>query len=110
MVKPIDVKRDDTAGGCFIASSTNCPHKRISSRKNSAGPRNYQIKTNEDQTETLPQKEFYYYKLLAYPNKIFTRQQLMDEIWGLDSDTDELNHRCSYQTTAYSLGKIRIFD
>lgn len=38
----------------------------------------------------LPQKEFYLlYKLLSYPNKIFTRQQLMDEIWGMFSQTDE---------------------
>lgn len=38
----------------------------------------------------LPQKEFYLlYKLLSYPNKIFTRPQLMDEIWGMFSDTDE---------------------
>lgn len=38
----------------------------------------------------LPQKEFYLlYKLLSYPNKIFTRPQLMDEIWGMYSDTDE---------------------
>ena len=37
----------------------------------------------------LPQKEFYLlYKLLSYPNKIFTRQQLMDEIWGMFSETD----------------------
>lgn len=44
-----------------------------------------------DGVETiLPQKEFYLlYKLLSYPNKIFTRQQLMDEIWGMDSETDE---------------------
>lgn len=34
----------------------------------------------------LPQKEFFLlYKLLSYPNKIFTRNQLMDEIWGRDS-------------------------
>lgn len=39
---------------------------------------------------TLPQKEFFLlYKLLSYPNKIFTRQQLMDEIWGMFSETDE---------------------
>ena len=38
----------------------------------------------------LPQKEFYLlYKPLSYPNKIFTRPQLMDEIWGMYSDTDE---------------------
>jgi two-component system OmpR family response regulator len=40
---------------------------------------------------TLPQKEFYVlYKLLSYPNKIFTRLQLMDEIWGLDSETTDM--------------------
>ncbi|MCD7788480.1 MAG: response regulator transcription factor [Firmicutes bacterium] len=39
---------------------------------------------------TLPQKEFYLlYKLLSYPNKIFTRQQLMDEIWGMYTESDE---------------------
>lgn len=40
-------------------------------------------------SEELPQKEFMLlFKLLSYQNKIFTRRQLMDEIWGLDSDTD----------------------
>ena len=40
------------------------------------------------ETQTLPQKEFYLlFKLLSYPNKIFTRLQLMDEIWGVDSET-----------------------
>jgi len=37
----------------------------------------------------LPQKEFYLlYKLVSYPNKIFTRRQLMDEIWGMNSESD----------------------
>lgn len=39
---------------------------------------------------TLPQKEFVLlFKLLSYPNMIFTRLQLMDEIWGPDSQTDD---------------------
>lgn len=38
----------------------------------------------------LPNKEFMLlYKLLSYQNKIFTRRSLMDEIWGMNSDTDE---------------------
>lgn len=42
-----------------------------------------------DEGTPLPQKEFYLlYKLLSYPNKIFTRLQLMDEIWGMESETD----------------------
>lgn len=46
--------------------------------------------TRNGEESILPQKEFYLlYKLLSYPNKIFTRQQLMDEIWGVFSETDE---------------------
>ena len=38
----------------------------------------------------LPQKEFLLlFKLLSYPNKIYTRRQLMDEIWDMDSESDE---------------------
>jgi len=38
----------------------------------------------------LPQKEFYLlFKLLSYPGTIFTRMQLMDEIWGPESDTSD---------------------
>ncbi|MGM9975095.1 MAG: response regulator transcription factor [Clostridiaceae bacterium] len=47
------------------------------------------VKTPEEIYE-LPKKEFYLlYKLLSYPKKIFTRQQLMDEIWGMESEADE---------------------
>ena len=46
--------------------------------------------TTKTDTILLPQKEFYIlFKLLSYPQKIFTRQDLMDEIWGLDNETDE---------------------
>ena len=38
----------------------------------------------------LPQKEFnILFKLLSFPNKIFTRTQLMDEFWGLYSESLE---------------------
>ena len=41
-------------------------------------------------SQTLPQKEFQLlYKLLSYPDKIFTRLQLMDEIWGMDSNSGD---------------------
>jgi len=46
--------------------------------------------TTPQGTRTLPKKEFMLlFKLLSYPGKIFTRRQLMDEIWDMDSDTDE---------------------
>ena len=49
----------------------------------------------------LPQKEFMLlYKLLSYPGKIFTRIQLMDEIWGTDSDT-------GWETVTVHIGRLR---
>ncbi|MBP1043075.1 response regulator transcription factor [Vagococcus sp. BWB3-3] len=45
--------------------------------------------TKEQTIINLPQKEFLLlFKLLSYPGKIFTRLQLMDDIWGYDSETD----------------------
>ena len=39
---------------------------------------------------TLPKKEFFLlFKLLSSPMQIFTRRQLMDEIWGMDAQSDE---------------------
>lgn len=45
--------------------------------------------TTPTESYILPQKEFMLlYKMASYPSRIFTRQQLMDEIWGYDSDSD----------------------
>ncbi len=47
------------------------------------------VKVNEEIFE-MPPKEFYLlFKLLSNPNKIFTRQELMDEIWGMETDVDD---------------------
>ena len=44
---------------------------------------------SDGQASVLPQKEFMMlYKMAAFPGKIFTRQQLMDDIWGYDADGD----------------------
>ena len=49
----------------------------------------------------LPQKEFLLlYKLLSYPDTIFTRMQLMDEIWGFDSASAE-------HTVSVHIGRLR---
>ncbi len=51
--------------------------------------------------QELPQKEFLLlYKLLSYPGKIFTRIQLMDEIWGADSVT-------GWETVTVHIGRLR---
>lgn len=47
------------------------------------------VEQNGESAE-LPQKEFLLiFKLLSYQNKVFTRRQLMDELWDMDSETDE---------------------
>ena len=49
----------------------------------------------------LPQKEFMLlFKLLSYPGKIFTRIQLMDEIWGADTET-------GWETVTVHIGRLR---
>ena len=46
--------------------------------------------TKNGETQVLPQKEFLLlYKLLSFPDKIYTKIQLMDEIWGYDSESGE---------------------
>ena len=45
--------------------------------------------TTEEGAQVLPQKEFMLlYKMASFPGRIFTRQQLMDDIWGYESDSD----------------------
>ncbi|HWQ59276.1 MAG TPA: response regulator transcription factor, partial [Clostridia bacterium] len=40
--------------------------------------------------QVLPPKEFMLlFLLLSYQDKIFTRRQLLDELWDMESDTDE---------------------
>ena len=54
-----------------------------------------------DEVMELPQKEFLLlYKLLSYPGKIFTRIQLMDEIWGSESET-------GWETVTVHVGRLR---
>lgn len=57
--------------------------------------------TKAGKPQELPQKEFLLlYKLLSYPGKIFTRIQLMDEIWGADSET-------GWETVTVHIGRLR---
>ncbi len=57
--------------------------------------------TRGEERQELPQKEFMLlYKLLSYPGQIFTRIQLMDEIWGTDSET-------GWETVTVHVGRLR---
>ena len=57
--------------------------------------------SRKGETQELPQKEFLLlYKLLSYPGRIFTRIQLMDEIWGVDSES-------GWETVTVHVGRLR---
>lgn len=57
--------------------------------------------TRNGESQLLPQKEFLLlYKLLSYPGKIFTRIQLMDEIWGTETET-------GWETLTVHIGRLR---
>ena len=88
MVKPID-----TGEMLLRVSALLRRAKIVNERKLTVGDTVLQydyLTVNDGEKEiALPQKEFnILYKLLSEPGHIFTRQHLMDEFWGMDSETD----------------------
>ena len=45
--------------------------------------------TTGEQVQIPPKEFFLLYKLLSHPEKIFTRLDLLDDIWGMEEDYDE---------------------
>lgn len=89
MIKPINVKELVLRVEALLRRSRISSEKKIVMGSTMLNYDALTVTIHGEET-MLPQKEFYLlYKLLSYPNKIFTRQQLMDEIWGMFSETDE---------------------
>ena len=88
MVKPVNVNEMVLRVGALLRRS-----RMISERKLTVGGTTLEYDslsiTRNGVSSVIPQKEFLLlYKLLSYPNHIYTRQQLMDDIWGMDSETE----------------------
>lgn len=88
MVKPVNVNEMVLRVGALLRRA-----QMISDRRQTIGNTVLEYDsmtvTANGKSMVLPQKEFMLlYKLTAYPGRIFTRQQLMDDIWGLDSETE----------------------
>jgi len=89
MVKPIDLNEMILRVGALLRRSQIVNEQKLT-LGNLELDYNKLSATFNGKTSTLPPKEFYLlYKLLSYPEIIFTRLQLMDEIWGLDSEADD---------------------
>lgn len=89
MTKPVDVNEMVLRVEALLRRAKINHSHQLNIGHTSLNKETYEV-IKQDQAILLPQKEFQLlYKLLSYPNKIFTRQQLMDDIWGLDTNTEE---------------------
>ncbi len=88
MVKPVNVNEMVLRVGALLRRA-----RMISERRQVIGDTVLECDsltvTTKTESMILPQKEFMLlYKMVSFPGRIFTRQQLMDEIWGYDSESD----------------------
>lgn len=89
MVKPVDEEEMLLRISALLRRAQAITERKLTIGSTVLTYDNYSVERGGEITE-LPKKEFLLlYKLLSNPNKTFTRRQLMDEIWDLDSDSDE---------------------
>lgn len=89
MVKPVDEEEMLLRISALLRRSRIVSERRLTAGTTTLDYDGRTMHDNEGEHE-LPPKEFMLlYKLLSYPNRIFTRRQLMDEIWDMESESDE---------------------
>ena len=88
MIKPVNVNEMVLRVGALLRRSQIANERRLTIG-NTVLECDFLTVNNGKEQLILPQKEFMLlYKMASYPGKIFTRQQLMDEIWGYDAGSD----------------------
>jgi DNA-binding response OmpR family regulator len=88
MVKPINVNEMILRVGALLRRAQLISERRLTIGETIMECDSLTV-TADGERMILPQKEFMLlFKMASYPGKIFTRQQLMDDIWGYDSGTD----------------------
>ena len=89
MVKPIDINELILRVNALLRRSKIANEKRIVIGDTILDSEAFTVFSNGESV-TLPQKEFLLlFKLLSYPDRVFTRFEIMDEIWGYESESDE---------------------
>lgn len=89
MTKPVDEEEMVLRVGALLRRSKIVNERKLTVGATTLYYDSFSVHTEQGDQE-LPQKEFLLlFKLLSYPNKIFTRRQLMDEIWDMESESDE---------------------
>lgn len=90
MVKPIDINEMILRVGALLRRAKLASDKKLTIGSFVLDYDSVSVSVGGGASQTLPQKEFMLlFKLLSYPDKIFTRRELLDEIWGMDHDVDE---------------------
>ncbi len=90
MVKPIDVNEMILRVGALLRRAKMASEHSLVVGDCVLDYDAQSVRFGAGSAETIPQKEFMLlFKLLSYPNKIFTRRQLLDELWGMEKDVDE---------------------
>lgn len=88
MVKPIDINEMIFRVAALLRRAKSVSEKKLTF-ENTVLEYNTWTVTDNTGSQLLPQKEFQLlYKLLSYPGQIFTRQQILDDIWGINSCED----------------------
>lgn len=88
MVKPVNVNELVLRVGALLRRAQVVNERRLTIGSTVMACDSLTVTSNGN-SMILPQKEFMLlYKMASFPGRIFTRQQLMDEIWGYDSETD----------------------
>jgi len=88
MVKPINVNEMVLRVGALLRRAQMINERRLSIGSTTMECDSLSVICGE-RSMVLPQKEFMLlYKMASFPGRIFTRQQLMDDIWGYESETD----------------------
>ncbi len=89
MVKPIILKELLLRINALLKRAKIASDKRISIGDTELDYETFRATINNQVTD-IPKKEFMLlFRLLSQPGRIFTRQQIMDEIWGFDTESDE---------------------
>ena len=88
LVKPVNVNEMVLRVGALLRRSQMINERRLTIGSTTLECDSLTV-TSGGTSLVLPQKEFMLlYKMASFPGRIFTRQQLMDDIWGYDSDSD----------------------
>lgn len=110
MTKPFDMEELVLRVKALLRRSNISQRKQLNIHDVTLDHDSLEVRT-VDSIYELPKKEFFLlFKLFSYPNIIFTRQDLMDDIWGYDAEADERTVDVHVKRLREKLGHLSQFE